>query len=382
MKTAEKNLYLGEQLIHQEVSRLGPLHFERFTDLALYHPQYGYYSQTKQQRGRGGDYFTSLQVSSLFPDIFVEALIKMRESLGSDQFTLIEVGSGDGEFLGTILDRLKEKKMLGGVRAWVVEKSRVGRDRIWKRLSRYGKCEVVAELSDIEWLGTVEGCIFSNELFDALPFHRFKFQGGNFYEIVVHKAGDTLIEKVGDVLPGKLVSDLGLNLLEWEENQEGEYRSQVSALYENWAQILSRGFVATFDYGHPRAYLYSPIRSKGTWMCYQNHKTNQEILKFIGQQDITAHVDFTQLAIEGKKQQFDPLLFCTQGIFLTHVGAEIIEEKLKKGLHPGVVQQLVHPDSMGEIFSVFIQGKEVDLPQNFKSIPNRLRRLNWPPVIR
>src|SRR5258708_6253861 len=145
------------ELIRQEIRARGPRTFYEFMDLALYHPLYGYYQRPAPQRGRSGDYFTSLQVSALFPEIFADALLAMRQTLDSDQFTLLEMGAGHGEFLEGVLTVLKNHDALKGLRVWAVECARPARERLMRRLSRFAKCHVVSTLDEIEWMGGADG---------------------------------------------------------------------------------------------------------------------------------------------------------------------------------------------------------------------------------
>ncbi len=375
--------------------------FDRFVDLALYHPLYGYYNQAAPRRGKAGDYFTSLQVGDLFPRIFAEAIIQLKETLGTEHFSLIEVGSGGGEFLEKVLTVLEEKartekKSIWGVRTYAVERSRTARDLLHKRLSRFSRCEVVASVNDIEWNGTLEGCIFSNEFFDALPFHRLRWRGKSWNEVVVSlKNGEIVEEEIphpvafGDrPLPegrGKNGNSLSLQGEGWGEGigegHEITWRPGISQIYEEWSARLARGYVLTVDYGHPREAFFSPTRANGSWLCYHQHQANKNPFENIGEQDITAHVDFTQLVEAGKAQSFDPALFCSQGIFLSHVGQKQLEQWLatapdaEKRHRTGAVQQLIHPDAMGEAFWVLLQNKGVEMPPAFAALPNRLRRL-------
>lgn len=370
----------AELLIKQEIDRLGPMRFDRFVDIALYHPLYGYYNQARPQRGRRGDYFTSLQVSKLFPRIFAEAVMHMWDALGCEQFSLIEIGSGDGEFLEGVLTALAEKKKTSGLKVWAVEKSRPARERLWRALSRFPKCKVVPSLEDIEWFGGLEGCVVSNECLDALPFRRLRFAKGAWQEIGIQQENGKLGEALMPLSEENVLKALG-NFKPDTEGQEIEIRPAVEGLLEEIGQWLVRGYIVTFDYGHPRAQLYSPFRKNGTWMCYRNHTANQDIFNHIGQQDITAHVDFTHLMEKGLKMGFTPALYASQGIFLSHVGQDPIEGFLKEGnageqrRHAAQVRQLIHPDAMGEVFWVLVQARNTGLPDRWNSIPNRLRRL-------
>lgn len=371
-----------ERLVKQEIRRRGPMTFFEFVDLALYHPQHGYYNQSGPLRGRAGDYFTSMQVSRLFPSVFADALRAMRETLDCEQFTLIEAGSGSGEFLEGVLEALKAEGGLRGLRVWSVERSRPGRDRLWRVLSRFPKCEVVAGLEDIEWFGSLEGCLVSNELFDALPFHRLRLTAAGWREIFVALEGDELVEREGELSSPHLPLVAHLDRAEIETGQEVEVRPEGGRLLQDWGQLLLRGYAVTFDYGHPRRFLYSPSRPRGTWRCFSKHQGNERPFDLVGRQDITADVDFTQLAEAGEAELLEPRLFCSQGSFLTHVGAARIEKLLSAGSDEerrrasGVVRQLVHPGAMGDAFWVLAQAKGVELPELLARVPDRRRRLH------
>ncbi len=371
----------GTLLIEQEIERYGPMDFEKFVGLALYHPRYGYYSKNISPRGRGGDYFTSLQVSSLFPSIWADAIIEMKKTLGTDQFSLVEWGAGDGEFLLGIIHELEKRNELKRMRFWAVEAGRPAREKLVRKLSRFPKCRVVSSLDEIEAPGGLEGCFFSNEFFDALPFRRFRKIGSGWKEIMVSFSEGSLKETEIDFNDVSFLTRLGITGIEIEEGQEIEVRPLASSWIQEWGSMLARGYMATVDYGFPRPFLYSPKRSKGTWQCFTSHQAHQNPLAAIGKDDITAHIDFTQIAEAGRTVGLQPDLFCSQGIFLSFMGAERIQKYLE-ALDPieqkkriGGLQQLTHPDAMGEAFWVLIQSKEAPLPEKLKTIPNRLRRL-------
>ena len=366
-----KTLSPTGRLIEQEVERFGPMTFYQFVELALYHPWYGYYNQKKLRRGLGGDYFTSLQVSPLFPQIFADVLIKMREVLETSQFTLIEMGSGGGEFLEGVYKTLLEQGELKGLRVWAVEKSRTARENLFRVLSRFPKCRVVGSLEDIDPGIGLEGCVVSNEFFDALPFHRLRFHSSGWKEIYVGLEKGELVETEGPLSDVNLIQKNNLSQWEFSDGQELEVRPQIEGLMEEWSTLFSRGYVTTFDYGYPRSSLLSPHRMNGTWQCYRQHKVHQKPLENIGDQDITAHVDFTQLAEAGQQNGFEAPLFCSQGIFLSYRGKERFQNFLKGGSpedsfkRAGAVQQLLHPSAMGEAFSILVQTKGVSLPSSY-----------------
>jgi SAM-dependent MidA family methyltransferase len=370
-----------EQLIRQEIERTGPLPFSKFVEIALYHPLYGYYNRAAPQRGLGGDYFTSMQVSNLFPAVFARVFASMKETLGSEQFSLIEVGCGDGEFLESVLKEMTAQKQTRGLRVWAVERSRSARDRLMKRLSRFDKCEVVESLDQIEWMGTLEGCIFSNEFFDAVPFNTYVAQAGQWMEALVDvkdgALGETLHEAaphIQKILPS--IAEFGL-----QSGHRLEHRPQINSLYEEWGALLARGYVFSVDYGHPRATFLEPPRANGTAIAYQKHEARTNILENAGEQDLTAHVDFTQLAHAGMLHGWTPELFCSQGVLLSTLGEPVIAHFLsdapddEKHRRAAAVRQLIHPGAMGEKFWALLQSKDAPVPSPLANISNRIRRL-------
>ena len=364
-------------LVRQQIERLGPMTFERFVDLALYHPTYGYYSRTAPQRGRAGDYFTSMQVGGLLPEIFADALRAMREALGPEQFSLIEIGAGGGEFLESLLAALSPDDRKG-LRVWAVERSRSARENIWRRLSRFARCEAVASLDEIDWMGGLEGCVFSNEFFDALPFHRLRRRGAGWNEIYVGLENGALVELELDLSRPDLARSCGLDNVAVPDGAEVEARPQIPSVYEEVGGRLARGYMLTIDYGYPRAALERPDKGNGTWRCFHQHQVSEKPFESVGRQDITADVDFTQLAEAGRGFDFETRLFCSQGIFLSHVGQDRIQKRLSSPEAPQVarsIQQLLHPGAMGERFSVLVQTKTADMPAIFSGIPDRRRRL-------
>lgn len=370
-------------LVRQQIAQFGPMPFDRFVDIALYHPKHGYYSRLAPQRGREGDYFTSMQVGGLLPEIFAGALRAMRETLGPEQFSLIELGAGGGEFLEAVLDALPPADRKG-LRVWAVERSRTARENIYRRLSRFPRCEAVPSLDDIEWMGGLEGCVFSNEFFDALPFHRLRRRGDGWKEIFVGVKDGALVEIEAEPSRPDLAASCGLSGVAVPEGFEVEARPGVPGVYEEINGRLARGYMITIDYGHPRAALERPDRARGTWRCFHQHTVSENVFENVGKQDITADVDFTQLAEAGRAAGFDDRLFCSQGIFLTHVGQAAIEKRLASpdgAAAARSVQQLIHPGGMGEKFSVLVQTKTADMPPLFSAIPDRRRRLGLPDQI-
>lgn len=371
------------RLIEEQIRLHGPMSFARYVELALYHPAYGYYAKTPHPRGRGGDYFTAMQSGGVVPLVMADVLAAMKEELGTDHFHVVEFGSGSGEFLESVLKDFERRKIHRGFHFWAVEKSPRSRELLVRRLSRFRRCAVVPDLEDIPYMGGLEGCFFSNELFDALPFHRVRRRGTGWAEIGVDVQNGSFIEIERSPEAPDLIKLLeSWPPLEWIDGQEIEARPGAGSLLASWGSQLLRGYVVTFDYGYPRSDLAHPIRKDGTWRCFSRHVMNTSPFERIGRQDITAHVDFTQLAHAAEDEDLAPALFCSQGIFLSHAGQRRIQEMLDSHAsspHPklvGSLHQLLRPDAMGEKFHVLVHRKNASLPPQLADIPNRLRRLD------
>lgn len=381
MSSLKKYPTFAEELVKQEIKRFGPMTYKTFIEITLYHPVYGYYNKGRSPRGRSGDYFTSFQVSPVFSDILCDMIVHMRTTLDSDQFTLIEFGSGEGEFLERLLSAAKDRKELKGIRVISIEKSAKAREKLRFRLSRFPKCHVVESLEEVDFIGGFEGCIFSNELFDAFPFHRLRLTESGWKEIFIDLKNEELVDIELPLSDATLLSRENFEGLEFLPGQEIEFRSQMNDWFESLGPLFARGYMATFDYGYPRFSLYSPRRMKGTWNCFYKHQVSQNIFDHIGEQDITAHADFTQLVSSGKLAGLEPFLFSSQGLFLTHLGQTRLQTFLdsatpeERPKRIGVLQQLLHPETMGEAFWVLLQKKESGVPTAFEGVSNRLRRL-------
>ena len=287
--------------IRAEVARAGGrITFERFMELALYHPQHGYYTSGKARIGRQGDYFTSVSVGPLFGRILARQFQKWEVT------EVIEVGGHRGQLRQDILAAALELA--------------------------YRVVEVDDELP-----ASVTGCVFSNELLDALPVHRVQgdrevYVTGDFEE-TLGPMSDARLPR----LPDGYRSEFNLRALDW---------------LEDIARRLHRGYVLTIDYGFERAEYFAPQHKDGHLQCYRQHTKSGNPYEHIGEQDITAHVEFTSLIEHGQTLGLEPVVFTTQERYLMKIGeAEIVQSPERDAIH-----QLLH-STMGHAFKVLVQYK-------------------------
>ena len=224
-------------------------------------------------------------------------------------------------------------------------------------------------LSDRIPLSNIEGCFISNELIDSFPVNRFMIQNGalkeifvsldhnrDFVEIIENPSTEKILDRISKVMPGL------------PENFVGEVNLNISPWIKDVSRALKRGFVVTIDYGHLNNELYSSIRSSGTIQTYYKHANGFSPYENIGEQDITAHVDFSQLISGGDYYGLNPIIFGTQSEYLKKIGFMKIYNTLRntdlnlieKQANMMGMLELIRPEGLGS-FKILIQEKHTGI---------------------
>ena len=349
-----------ESLIAEEARRNGPLTFARFMELALYHPTLGYYSSGPDPIGGDGDFYTSPGAHPAFGALLAVQLADMWDKLGDPSpFHVVELGPGTGLLAA---DTLEFVPHLSPAFSDALNYVTIDRSLV------HTVSDAHPVISDSLPLRNITGCILSNEYFDALPVHRVMMRGDLLREIYVGLEGDALVEVIDDPstpLLQQRLTDLNVTLI---EGQKAEINLTLDSLARSLSQSLHSGYVLTIDYGHPARDLYSPSRLTGTLACHYQHTLNNQPLRRIGRQDITAHVDFTTLAKAGECYGLQPSELITQRDFLGNLGIVTVKDRLRdQGLTTAqynanlmALGNLIDPDALGA-FKVLIQSKGVEL---------------------
>ncbi|MDZ8137025.1 MAG: class I SAM-dependent methyltransferase [Nostoc sp. DedQUE04] len=353
--------------------------FAQFMDMALYHPEYGYYSSDAVKIGfKDSDFFTSPNLCSDFGELLAEQFLQMWEILGKPvPFSLVEMGAGQGLLALHILKyhQLHYPDFFTALEYIIVEKSPTLRQEQQQRLQDF----------PVRWCNLEEippnaiaGCFFSNELVDAFPVHQFILETGELREIYVttdsnqKETCSSFVEVTGEPSTPQLAEYLDLVEMNFTQSAYPDgYRSEINLAAGDWLSIvadrLQRGYVLTIDYGYPASRYYNPRRSQGTLQCYYHHRFHDNPYINIGRQDITAHVDFTALERWGQKCNLKKVGFIQQGLFLMALGlgdriAALSQQKqpLSQLLqHRDALHQLLDPTGLGG-FGVLIQSKGLD----------------------
>ena len=361
--------------ISSEIIQGGPIPFVRFMELALYHPQYGYYmrqpnAMDHERIGWSGDFYTSSDVHPILGRAIAAQARQMDELLGCPvSFMIVEAGAGKGVLARDCLTALfaEQDDFASRVRYVLIERSPAMRELQRQNLAPwFNKPGLVTWVEDLAGLArqSVTGLLFSNELIDAFPVHRIQVKAGRTEELYVDYRDRRFVDCLKPVSTAALAHYLQPLSATWPEG----YRTEVNLLAMDWmeqvARRMDRGFVLTIDYGHTAQDLYGPERKDGTFLCYFQQLTNDDPLNRVGEQDMTSHVDFSSLASVGETQGLHVTGFTNQMSFLMGLGVEEMIGKLEQDSPEfRAAIHLLRPDGMGSTFKVLVQHKGINRPE-------------------
>lgn len=360
--------------ISSEIAKSGPIPFVRFMELALYHPQYGYYMRQPDEAqaeriGWSGDFYTSSDVHPILGRAIAAQARQMDELLGHPlPFTIIEMGAGKGLLARDCLAAIhaRQDDFSSRVRYVLIERSPAMQALQKQNLAPWlNQPGLVTWVEGLDALGpqSVTGLFFSNELVDAFPVHRIRMAGGQAQELFVDYRDGRFEECLKPLSTPALGHYLQRLNRTWPEGYKTELNLQALKWMEQVAQRIDRGFVLTIDYGHTAQDLYGPERKNGTFLCYYQQLTGDVPYERIGQQDMTAHVDFTSLATVGATAGLHVTGFTNQMSFLMGLGVEeMIGQLDPESPEFGAAIHLLKPDGMGRTFKILIQHRGVDRP--------------------
>ena len=347
---------------------------EHYMALCLYHPEHGYYMQGRERTGVKGDYFTSPDLHPIFARLLARQATEMWEALGRpSRFAWIEMGPGRGWFARDFLRWVSstQPEFFQALEYIAIEPGPQQRALLRERLAE-DKLETKVQICEnLAELGPQTGCFFSNELVDAFPVSVVTRVGGRLKEIYVTAVDGELREKVGTISSTEVAAYVARYAKEMEDGHRVEVSLRAAQWIRTVAEKLARGFVVTIDYGDLAPNLFTPDRPQGTLMSYRGHVATEDIYHAPGEQDLTAHVNFSALIDAGRDVGLDLTGFTTQERFLLALGeqnefgdlydpgqseTEQLQARLK-------LKRLINPEGMGTIFKVLIQHRGVAPPR-------------------
>ncbi len=358
--------------IREEILQSGAIPFARFMELALYCPETGYYESNKDNVGRAGDFITSVSTGSLFGELLAFQFAEWLETEDRSQKSevrIVEAGAHDGKLAADILNwlQLHRPKLFSEIEYIIVEPSL--RRQEWQR-------ETLKVFPNVRWFNDFENLklktenlklysvVFSNELLDAFPIRRLGWdaKGKSWFEWGVTLDGEkfswvkiSLMDLPSAIchLPSAFLSVLPDN-----------YTIEISPSAENWwreaAGILAGGKLLAIDYGFNSDEQFSPARPNGTLRAYHRHRVSDDVLAQPGEQDLTAHVNFSAIQKVGEEVGLKTEDYCTQPQFLTRIFQRAVAEKSFARLGAKRIRQfqtLTHPEHLGRAFRVLVQSR-------------------------
>ncbi|HKW31807.1 MAG TPA: SAM-dependent methyltransferase [Candidatus Acidoferrum sp.] len=354
-----------EELLAERIRRHGPIPFADFMRECLYHPVHGYYSKPESQRFV--DYYTSVDVHPIFGRLLARKFAEMWEQLSQpEEFLLVEAGAGVGRLALHVLDfcAAKLQGFYGAVRYVAVERSASRREQAARQLERHavaGHLRISAEIP----MQIPLGCVFSNELVDALPVHRVVMRERGLQEVLVcceHREFVDVIEPVSTCAITEYFATQGIAL---REGQQAEAGLEACDWITEVGRRIGRGFALTIDYGHRAAELFDERHMRGTLLAYKGHRVSEDFYMSPGEQDLTAHVNFTALETWGKRSGLETAEFTSQTAFLLALGqpnefADLYDSGQTEAAQARArlqLKTLIYPEGMGERFQVLVQRK-------------------------
>lgn len=360
-------------ILRDRISASRKITFADFMATALYHPTYGYYSSERIKIGKRGDYYTSPSVHPVFGELLCKQTEEMWRLLGGGDFAIVEMGAGDGSLCHDILRCAKRgyPPFYEALRYIIIEESGHMKEMQREGLDKGGLLNekiLWVDYSDPLFTKGVTGCFLSNEIVDALPVHIVEKRDGELKEVFVTFHDNAFIEVVDSPSTPEIRKYFDRLGIELEEGQRGEVNLKAIEWMRRVAKALKKGFVITIDYGYPAEELYAPHRKDGTLLCYHRHRVVEDPYINIGEQDMTAHVDFTTLMRTGEEEGLRVAGITDQMHFLFGLG--VVERIENIGLNADTevealmerlrIKNLILPGRMGNIFKILVQYKGLE----------------------
>ena len=399
------------QKIEQEIREHGPLPFSRYMEMCLYDPELGYYSSNAEKFGKAGDFYTSSDVHAVFGRVLARQFEEMWRALGKpEQMEILELGPGRGLFAQDVLDWSEKKfpDFYGALHYTLEERAPSLREKLRSRFRgklEAGKLSLLPQIENFpiktlpetaqpstgeDSRHSIESSIvnrraghvsraasseklralpsevplivFANEFFDALPVEVLSEKGS----LRINVREQNFVEQWAPASAEELefLDRYGLH-------PEGDIRTEVALLSQqqisHYAEVMQTGFFVVIDYGYTREEQLAG-RHLGTIMAYRQHSASPNPYEAPGEQDITAHVNFTALAAAAEQNGMHAHKLRTQSQFLLGIGeanqfadafedCRLPQERAKVALQ---LKHLVTPAGMGETFHVLIASKGID----------------------
>ena len=362
-QNAEEATLRLQTSLKQQILENGPLSFTEFMSQALYHPHWGYYTRGSQNVGKSGDFYTSVSIGSCFGLILAHRIHQHWQNLGKNEqtqpFHLIEMGANNGQLAKDILDTLATQfPALYACTSYHIPEhlENIQHTQQQTLAAHQAKIHHHRSLAEIQIPNSI-GILLSNELIDAFPVHLIQRDQGVWKQRLVDVSEDQLSFTLDANLSPELENFTSTLAPDLADGYQTEYRPGLESHAQDVSRALTKSLTITIDYGHTHSSYYTPARRTGTLRCYHQHRADEAPLESPGLKDITAHVEFTQLAAAYRQHGHSITQFSLQSRYLIHHARQwlLSLESAPDANTPKMIRQfqsLTHPTTMGHQFMV------------------------------
>jgi SAM-dependent MidA family methyltransferase len=377
------------RLITEQIQEAGPVTFREFMELALYHPELGYYNRSRSRLGKSGDFYTSSHVGPIFGWTIGRAIEKVLAAEGDfaaegksgskrsrRSVPIVEFGAGEGFLAKDVLEYFQHQNpsLFERVQYVIVEQSPALRRAQTRLFDRYADLQKRVRWCAADELEPFSGVVLANEFIDALPFHRVVLTEDGFKEIFVDLNEGGFVEKLGMISSARVDALIHEVEVEYEESWDSPWpvaqQVEVSVDAVDWIGSLSermeRGRVLIIDYGDKAGRLYRNHPSQGSVRAFFQHQLSDRYYEHVGEQDLTADVNFSLLLKAALDHGFEDPEFATQAEFLLENEILKVVEERERALHLSSeearnarrqILNLTLPEMMGTRFKVLTMKK-------------------------
>mgnify|MGYP001668835770 FL=1 len=351
-----------QTLLAEEIKKYGNwIPFSRFMELVLYAPQYGYYTGGSHKIGNNGDFITAPTLTPLFARTLARQL---QELLPQTAGNIYEFGAGTGQLAADLLNNLSD----GINRYYIIEISPelAARQKDLIQTLVPQAAQKVVHLSALP--ETFDGIIIGNEVLDAMPVEIIrKDEGSSFEHVGVCLDNDRFTYSARPLHDLQLSALASLYFPKISSPYTSELHPQQYAFIRTLASRLEHGCMIFIDYGFDAAQYYHPQRNQGTLIGHYRHHVIHNPFDFIGLADLTAHVNFTDIAQAGTDAGLDLIGYLPQSHFLLNLGiTDLLAQTGQTDSaayirEAAAVQKLIDQHEMGELFKVIAFGKNINI---------------------
>jgi SAM-dependent MidA family methyltransferase len=356
---------------HIRAHPLRAIPFKDYMDLCLYHEPLGYYRSDRLKIGREGDFYTSSSIGSVMGEMLASYIRKecAANYSSTERIQIVEWGGGSGRLAQHLLDELKNEEITLYQRAVYIMIESSGYHRELQRETLHAHANKIEHVTESAWLARAsrDGVfVLANELLDAFPIHRVRRFHDSLQESYVAWMDDSAgFQEQWITLQDDHPLHTYLQHTDLQEGQVAEINVHAMEWIARIAAGIGDGRLIIIDYGDRAEELYAPHRMQGTLMCYRQHQAYDNPFIYAGEQDLTAHVDFSACIQTALTAGFTGFSLQTQCKFLVEQG---ILDKLQNHFDPNpfseeakknrAIRQILLSDQMSELFKVLILTKK------------------------